>query len=184
MRMNNKLMLIFSFIVGVSVGVISTEKYFKDKYERLADEDFNSRRFNNSKTSESQDETSNNKESYEADIMKSKTILHREGYVNYNEVSSGNENITEEADKPYVIHPSDFGEFEDYEKISLVYTSDGVLLDDNGEIVNELENTVGVDSLNHFGEFEEDSVYVRNDSRKCDYEILADEDPYYVETES
>lgn len=181
--MNSKLMLIFSFIVGVSVGVISTEKYFKDKYERLADEDFNSRRFNNSKTSESPDETSN-KESYEADIMKSKTILHREGYVvNYNEVSSGNENITEEADKPYVIHPSDYGEFDDYEKISLVYTSDGVLLDDNGEIVDELESTVGVDSLNHFGEFEEDSVYVRNDARKCDYEILADEDPYYVETE-
>lgn len=183
MRMNSKLMLIFSFIVGVSVGVISTEKYFKDKYERLADEDFNSRRFNNSKTSESPDETSN-KESYEADIMKSNTILHREGYVNYNEVSSGNENITEETDKPYVIHPSDYGEFDDYEKISLVYTSDGVLLDDNGEIVDELESTVGVDSLNHFGEFEEDSVYVRNDARKCDYEILADEAPYYVETES
>lgn len=114
--MNSKLMLIFSFIIGVSVGVISTEKYFKDKYERLADEDFNSRRFNNSKTSESPDETSN-KESYEADIMKSKTILHREGYVNYNEVSSGNENITEETDKPYVIHPSDYGEFDDYEKL-------------------------------------------------------------------
>lgn len=59
-----------------------------------------------------------------------------------------------------------------------------MLLDDNGEIVDELESTVGVDSLNHFGEFEEDSVYVRNDARKCDYEILADEAPYYVETES
>ena len=35
-----------------------------------------------------------------------------------------------------------------------------------------VDAVVGEDSLNHFGEFEEDSVYVRNENIECDYEIL------------
>ena len=31
------------------------------------------------------------------------------------------------------------------------------------------------DALNHFGEYEDDSVFVRCDERKCDYEILLDQ---------
>ena len=42
----------------------------------------------------------------------------------------------------------------------------------------DVENTIGIDSLNHFGEYEEDSVFVRNDIKKCDYEILLDESNY------
>ena len=82
------------------------------------------------------------------------------------------------VDRPYVIQPSDFGEFDDYEKISLTYTADGVLLDDMNEIVDDIEETVGEDSLEHFGEYEDDSVYVRNDAKKCDYEILLDQRNY------
>lgn len=37
---------------------------------------------------------------------------------------------------------------------------------------------LGIDSLNHFGEYEDDSVFVRNDARKCDYEILLDQRTY------
>ena len=33
---------------------------------------------------------------------------------------------------------------------------------------------VGLDSLTHFGQYEDDSVYVRNDERMTDYEILLD----------
>ena len=82
------------------------------------------------------------------------------------------------VDRPYVIQPSEFGEFDDYEKISLTYTADGVLLDDMNEIVDDIEEIVGEDSLEHFGEYEDDSVYVRNDSKKCDYEILLDQRNY------
>lgn len=28
--------------------------------------------------------------------------------------------------------------------------------------------------LNHFGEYEKDSVFVRSDPKRCDYEILRD----------
>ena len=46
------------------------------------------------------------------------------------------------------------------------------------ESIEDVDDVVGEDSLNHFGEFEEDSVYVRNDERKCDYEILLDHRRY------
>ena len=41
-----------------------------------------------------------------------------------------------------------------------------------------MEEMVGFESLNHFGEYEDDSVFVRNDAKKCDYEILLDQKLY------
>lgn len=79
---------------------------------------------------------------------------------------------------PYVISPEQFGENEDYERISLTYYADQVLVDENDEIIEDVEETVGFESLNHFGEYEDDSVFVRNDAKKCDYEILLDQKLY------
>lgn len=80
--------------------------------------------------------------------------------------------------KPYVISPEEFGEFEEYEKISLTYYADQVLTDENNEEVDDVEEIVGEESLTHFGEYEDDSVFVRNDRLKCDYEILLDQRNY------
>ena len=104
--------------------------------------------------------------------------LQKEGYVNYSDMQDKKTEEEIAVDRPYVIQPSEFGEFDDYEKISLTYTADGVLLDDMNEIVDDIEEIVGEDSLEHFGEYEDDSVYVRNDSKKCDYEILLDQRNY------
>ena len=64
-----------------------------------------------------------------------------------------------------------------FRSISLTYFADGVLADEYGVIVDNVEEIVG-DGLNHFGEYEEDAVYVRNDAKRCDYEILKDERKY------
>ena len=63
-------------------------------------------------------------------------------------------------DKPYVISPEEFGEYEEYEKISLTYYGDQVLADENDELVEDVEGAVGFESLTHFGEYEDDSVFV------------------------
>lgn len=81
------------------------------------------------------------------------------------------------GEHPYVISPEEFDELDDYTPISLTYFADGVLADENGIIVDDVEEIVG-DALNHFGEYEEDSVFVRNDAKRCDYEILRDEREY------
>ena len=39
---------------------------------------------------------------------------------------------------------------------------------------------IGLESLKHFGEYGDDSVYVRNDELKADYEILLDDEKYEV----
>lgn len=81
------------------------------------------------------------------------------------------------VDGPYVIQPREYGEFEEYELLSLTYyEGDNVLTDDMDEIIDDADDIVGCDFSSHFGEREEDpdSVYIRNDRLKCDYEILLD----------
>ena len=81
------------------------------------------------------------------------------------------------GDVPYVISPDEFDELEDYTPISLSYFADGVLADEYGVIVDDVEEIIG-DALDHFGEYEEDAVFARNDAKRCDYEILKDERTY------
>ena len=53
-----------------------------------------------------------------------------------------------------------------------------VFADDNDDVIDDIEGTVGIDSLTHFGEYEDDAVFVRNDELKCYYEILLDHRNY------
>ena len=71
-----------------------------------------------------------------------------------------------------VISPEDFGENEDYDQVSLYYTEDSVLIDDNNEKIENPEDLVGNDYASHFGDFEDDSIYFRNDKYKTYYEVL------------
>ena len=76
--------------------------------------------------------------------------------------------------KPYVISPEEFDTKDGYKTVSLSYYADGVLADDYDEVVEDVEKMVGKESLNHFGEYEDDSVFVRNDRMRTDFEILRD----------
>lgn len=105
-------------------------------------------------------------------------------YVRYSDrEEGGSEEMT--IDKPYVISPEEFDDYEDYNKVVLTYYADQVLADDYGNIISDVENAVGHASLKTFGQYEEDTVFVRNDARRTDYEITRDlrnysdvEDPY------
>lgn len=83
------------------------------------------------------------------------------------------ENMTNDELKPYVISPDEFGET-DYKIVSLNYYADNVLTDEFDNIIDDVEGTVGEASLDTFGEYEDDTVFVRNDSLEIDYEICAD----------
>lgn len=77
-------------------------------------------------------------------------------------------------DKPYTISPEEFvHDKKDYDKITLEYYNDGFLVEEmSGDIINDISTAVGYDSLNKFGEYEEDLAYVRNDRIETDYEII------------
>ncbi len=80
---------------------------------------------------------------------------------------------------PYVIPPDECGEEPEYEIAELTYfINDDILVDGFGEVVDNPDALVGRDFKNHFGEYEDDSVFIRNERLKCDFEILKDLDNY------
>lgn len=95
------------------------------------------------------------------------------GYSNKKEEE---EEVTDNIDIQ-VIPPEDFGEYE-YKTESLTYYADKVLAYDNDEKITDVDKIVGSDALNSFGEYEDDSVFVRNHKMKTDYEILKDTRTY------
>lgn len=186
------------FMAGASVGAAAAWLFAKRRYEQIAQEEIDSvkavyaKRNPEVNTKPDEEELENNK--YKADMAKLKpdlvnyaAKLQEGGYTNYTEHSKKN---TEEKkddpipDVPYVISPDEYGENDNYTQISLTYyAGDGVLADDEDEVVDDVEETVGVDFANHFGEYEDDSVFIRNDRLRCDYEILKDNRSFSVVTE-
>lgn len=84
------------------------------------------------------------------------------------------------VDQPYVISPDEFGDLYEYEKVYLTFFADGAVADGEYDILTreEIDESIGFDSLTHFGEYEDDLVYVRNDMKRCDYEITKDNRNY------
>ena len=186
--MNCKIKCTVAFVLGAAVGSVTVWKLLKTKYEQLAQEEIDSviEVFSRREAKQSIEDVS---ESHDDDVVKETMDNEKQtrnmyekmttNYTNYSEMSGKEpEKKQETTDRPYVIEPSDFGELDDYERISLTYYDDQVLVDEDDELVEDVDNVVGFDSLNHFGEFEDDAVFVRNDRLKCDYEILLDQRRY------
>lgn len=170
--MKDTLINIVIFAVGAAVGSAVTWKYFKTKYERIAQEEIDSVKEVFSKRKKELEEDKNTYEPTADDLHDYASVIKGSGY------STQSVEEMENMSKPYVIPPEDFGEIDEYETVSFTYYSDGILADDMDDIVEDVDNTVGYDSLKHFGEYEDDSVFVRNDRLKTDYEILLDTRAY------
>lgn len=187
--MNNKIIFSLSFIAGAAVGGLTTWHVLKTKYEELAQEEIDSvKEVFAKRERERLDETVKrtvaegikNVNKDKPDLKEYVEKLKKNGYVRYSD-RDDNEDEADNAAKslnPYVIPPEQFGDNDDYDRISLTYYANGILTDEVDEIIEDVEGTVGFGSLNHFGEYEDDSVFVRNDARKCDYEILLDQRNY------
>lgn len=175
--MTNKTIDYSMFILGAVLGASVAWYFTKKKYEEILQED--------EVILTPKEETSDKEEPKVAgvgamskpDLAEYSSMLRRYNRAGYTEVEK-EERKPEEKPAPYVISPDEFGGIEEYEKISLSYYADGILADDDDEAMENADEIVGLDSLTHFGEFEDDSVFVRNDAMKCDYEILLDHRNY------
>lgn len=76
------------------------------------------------------------------------------------------------SDKPYVIQPKECQELPGYNFFTLKYFNDGYLVDEQQEQLDDPERIVGNDFMNHFDEYEEGVVYIRNDSLEADFMIV------------
>ena len=84
----------------------------------------------------------------------------------------------EDVERPQVIHPCEYAEYHDYDTQTLYYYTDDVLADDMDNVVENVEDIVGSYALTTFGQYEDDAVHVRNDRKRCYYEILRSECAY------
>lgn len=182
--MNYTLSKFIMFATGAIVGSLVTWKILDIRYERLMNEESESiktelkRLYNiDDKTDKTEEVTNKESDNKTVNIHEYSSKLANQGYTDYTDVST----LEEKGDKdvrPYVIEPDRFGEIYEYETISFTYYADGVLADELDERVEDIDSIIGEDSLKHFGEYEDDSVFVRNDELKCDYEILLDSRKY------
>lgn len=178
------------FAVGAAAGSAITWFITKTKYEKIIDDEINAQIHDIREESIKMREEKIN----ELDKVKNKmmdlvnqTDQDNEDDIEYGEIIEADGTITnpvddipepkeqEETDyiEPYVISPEEFDE-KGYNLQTLIYYADGYLTDDMDFPIVDIDGTVGEDAVNHFGEYEDDSVFIRNDNTKIDYEILAD----------
>ena len=172
--MNKKTIL--AFFMGATVGSIATWKFLKTKYELYYEEE--DEELFEDDAEEDTDEAEPapiNEIDEKPDLSVYTAKLKEQGYLQ--DIEEGG---TDDMKKPYVISPDEYGEMDDYDLYSYTYYADKVLADENNEPIEDVDQRIGLESLNHFGEYGDDSVYVRNDELKADYEILLDNEKYEV----
>lgn len=182
---------LFIFAVGAAIGSAVAWLYAKKYYERIADEEIESmKEWVNRRVAEHEKVTSDTNvpeeksmPSMKPDLMEYVKKVTDLGYIDYSRThddpkEDAKEEVEEDVDDDiYVIKPNEFGEC-DYDEVSLTYYADGILTDEQDEPIEDLRGTVGEDYMTHFGEFENDSVFIRNERLQIDFEILADQRNY------
>lgn len=186
--MKNEVGYLVSFVLGGAIGAGAAWFLAKSKYEALADEQIASVKesFRLKYEGENEEEVEEDKPadnlpqatgtpSYmqgrqveKPDITTYRNIVKGEGYS-----PTPSEDIQDGLIE--IIPPEDFGEDPDYTKITLTMTANGYLLDEDMDPVEDEYSLLGMgvnDVRDHFGEYEDDSVYVVNHERQAYYEIL------------
>ncbi len=176
---NNFITTGFAFLLGMGIGSYVTYMYIKDMYADIAQEEIDSvkeayaekmNNLNKNDISDNEKKERADKAKNKPDIAEYAAKLKDSGYTNYSDMSKEEDNM----EAPYVISPEEYGDNDEYDTISLTYYSDGVLTDENDEVITNPGELVCNDFASHFGDYEDDSVFVRNDKRMIDFEILMD----------
>ena len=180
------------FVSGAAIGSVVTWKLIEKKYKDLADEEIESviETFKNRKPRITKDDVKEkvekviNKYKEPKEIVEDIVTTERYSIENEEEIDEDDEsnytvNVNNDVEvvTPYVITPEQFGEYNEYGTKTLTYYADNVLTDeiDNPITSEEMVIMIGPDALDHFGEYEDDSVYIRDEMNEMDYEILKSE---------
>lgn len=187
--MNSTLSKVLIFTFGAAIGSAVTYKVLRTKYDQITQQEIDEMReyyerkyavLNDTKDEPVEEGTVDNEEYSEEQPKPTEretmwadytTELIKQGYISQDENEERGGSMTDTQIK--IISPKEFDESE-YEAESLTYFSDGIVVDDWGEIIEDVDNIIGTEFQNCFGEYEADTVYVRNNRLKIDYEVLRD----------
>lgn len=186
------------FVTGAAVGAFGAWYFAKKKYEKIAQDEiqsvtdaFSERLDKLARNSMDDPSIRPTPEELEREATKPgdrniidyATVLSKQGYTDYTKFSKDEEEPTETedseisddtADGPVIICPDDYGEIPGYEQLSWIYFADHVLTDDDYSLITNYEKWIGDGALQHFGEYEDDAIHVRNDKLKCYIEVVID----------
>lgn len=171
----NKFSIITAFTIGVIAGAIPSWYLTKKKYLEINERDIESvkeslgfmRKKSQGENSEKQSRPD------DTEIHEYSKFVRDIGYTKETKVEE-----KPKFDKPHPITPDEFYENNEYERLTFFIFRDDILVDDDYQIVHDVNDVIGYDSLEHIGEYEDDVVYVRNDKYKTDYEVCRDERTY------
>lgn len=194
---------IFMLAVGAVIGSAATWVYSQKKYSQLIQSEiektkeyYSDKGSDKSEEKDIQDpeEEKQLEEEKKKAVQTSTDIINQSGYdmnsySDYTRFSKPKEEHPETVQKnletfgsdenfPVVIAPESYGEIEDYATHEYTYYKDGVVVDDDGDVIDpeKVRSMLGIDFASHIGDFEADAVHIQNDLMKTYFEILAE--PY------
>lgn len=88
--------------------------------------------------------------------------------------------ITRENRWPFLIDEEDFGANENYERVTLTYCADDILVDENDEVVDPVE-FIGEEAIGEITKPEVNETWVCNPRYGCYYNVVKSLDPYFHE---
>lgn len=194
---------IFMLAVGAVIGSAATWVYSQKKYSQLIQSEiektkeyYSDKKSDKPEEPDIQDPEEEKKleEEKKKALQTSADIINQSGYdmnsySDYTRFSKPKEEHPEIVQKnletfgsdenfPVVIAPESYGEIEDYATHEYTYFKDGVVVDDDGDVIDpeKVRSMLGIDFASHIGDFEADAVHIQNDLMKAYFEILAE--PY------
>lgn len=162
------------FLAGAAIGSLVTYKVVMSRFEIIEDEE--------EIKEESKDEQEEKKESKDSseDLKRCTEIIKEQGYKTYSnpnvppEEDDCNEGeIDMENGDIRILSPDEFAEDMAYDTETWFLYTDGVVTDAYHHVIEDPKAYIG-DAIDHFGEYEEDSVFIRNSETMVDYELLRD----------
>lgn len=170
------------FAAGALAGAFAGARIAKKHYEELAQEEIEEVRAyykNKEKEETNAIEEPEKIEEKSIEVEEKKeydTIIKHGNYMTMEEDKENEEDeLCDSDDEPYIIDPSEFGNYGHYATQTCTYFADGVLVDDVDEVIEDPDSLVGTYHIDIFRDFDATSVYVRNDWMKMDFEIIRDD---------
>lgn len=201
--MNNKILCVATFVIGAAAGSLTTWLILKKKNEQKINQEVESVKeslesYYKNKYGlkpceyvgqQSSDEVEETVEVTDEKVEEDEAVVDlkaevKKAYNTYYSPVPDAIPVYGKHSSPHVIEPEDLGEDPDGFKVKIVtatyFPKDKILADDDGHIL-DIGETIGNEALNHFGDYEDDVVHVRNHQTHTDYEIYLDEYNKYSE---
>lgn len=172
--MNN----LFSFVAGIAVGATAAWLVFRYKQTQKIEDEFE---IIEAET-DTPEETTDYREETEETGM---TYDDNDGLVRLRLLIADcdYDPLVDDGKDPFTIPPEEFGQLEDYRQISLMFYADEILADTDDAALTDEEveiATGGYAWVDTLGEYDDSTVYIRNDRLKCDLEIDFSARKYYM----